>query len=104
MTNNNDQQLLCQVNARAVICLGCSQRAVITLEWYSNIVVAPSTLARLHSMGQQEQEQVVGNEMFTLCLYCLRRERYIPVWDNATRLPRWEAVETFPGVSENAPG
>ena len=94
--NNNDQPLSCRVNARGVLCLGCDRRAVITLEWFSNIVMTPSSLALLNSRQPQE-EQVVGKEMFTLCLYCLRRERYVPVWDNAAKLPRWEAVETLVG-------
>jgi len=102
-TNGGSQNLSLILNARVHPCGGCSRLAVITLEWYSNIIMAPSQLARL-SDRQPAPELAVGVEMFTLCMYCLRRERHIPVWDNATKLPRWEQVEVLPGITAEAAG
>ena len=94
---NNQQQLTCRVNARGNSCEGCGQRALITLEWYSQVLMAPAQLARITANPQSEQELAVGKEMFTLCLHCLRRERYIAAWDSVTKLPNWARVETQPG-------
>lgn len=102
-TNGNPQQLSLILNARVHPCEDCGQLAVMTLEWYSNVLMSPSSLALIG--GKQPTEIAVGKEMFTLCMACLRRERYIPSWDKSGKIPRWERVMTtiFPEVKEPQP-
>ena len=92
MTTKSNFQLTPQIGTSSTACLGCGQLAVITLAWYDNIVLAPTTLALL-SDHNPPQQKVVGKEMFSLCLHCLQRERYCISWDNLERLPQWEKVE-----------
>ena len=93
MTTNGSQQpqLSCRVNAHGAPCKGCGQLAVVTLEWFLNVAVHPASLALLGG-SQSREPMAVGKEMFTLCLYCLRRERYSSAFDGPT--PRWVSVET----------
>lgn len=94
MTTNGaqQQQLACRLNGHAFACKGCSQLAVIALEWFSNIILSPASQA-LMGVRQPSQDMAVGKEMFTLCMYCLRREKYIPVFEG--KIPRWESVEVL---------
>ena len=101
MTNGNpQQQLSCIVNARDRACTACGQMAVITLEWYTNIMIGPVTMLTPAQRNSGETP-VVGLEMFTLCLYCLRREKHMPVWEG--NLPRWRSAEILPGVLKDTP-
>ena len=88
------------LNDRAVYCEGCGQMALITLEWYSQVLMAPAQLARITANPQSEQELVVVKEMFTLCSHCLRRERYIAAWDPATKQSQWERTEIRAGLGD----
>ena len=92
MTTNGSQQsqLACRLNAHGAACTGCGQLSVITLEWFSNIILSPASQA-LTGVSQASNDMAVGKEMFTLCMYCLRRERYTPVFEG--KIPRWESVE-----------
>jgi len=90
---SDTEQLSCRVNARSSPCRGCGRMAVVTLEWYGNIVISHSSLALLNH-NRPPEEQVIGLEMFTLCLYCLHREVWKPRWDAEKGLPTWECVET----------
>ena len=99
MTNGNPQQLVPRINYRAFPCDGCGQMAIITLEWYTPVVIASAPLL-LTAAGPNPppgEQQVVGHKMYTLCMNCLRREIYLPVWDPATRLPNWVRTEAQAG-------
>ena len=96
-------QLSCRINYRGTPCSECGKMAIITQEWYSNLVLGPLAITQLNARGSPGEEQVVGKEMFTLCLYCLRRERYIVDWDSATKLPSWKRIEEYPGTTEDVP-
>ena len=52
-------------------CASCGRRAVVVSEWYR--LSAPSLL--MPRNGQPSLTEAVAHEAYSLCLYCLRRER-----------------------------